>query len=58
MREKRSKTLQTAYAAHPDRFVRGIPQPPPLPVATWINPPAVPTEALLTNSENEVSHGA
>jgi hypothetical protein len=30
----------------------------PLSVVTWINPPAVPTEASLTNSENEVSHGA
>jgi putative transposase len=58
VRENRSKTLQTAYAAHPDRFVRGIPQPPPLPVATWINPPPTPTEASLTNFENEVSHGA
>jgi putative transposase len=58
VREKRSTTLRSAYAAHPDRFVRGIPQPPPLPVATWINPPAVPTEASLTNFENEVSHGA
>lgn len=58
VRENRSQTLQSAYAAHPNRFVRGIPQPPPLPVATWINPPAAPTEASLTNFQTEVSHGA
>ncbi|MHB8510284.1 MAG: transposase, partial [Candidatus Dormibacteria bacterium] len=58
VREKRSVTLLAAHAAHPDRFVRGVPQPPPLPVATWINPPAAQTEALLSNFENEVSHGA
>lgn len=58
VREQRSATLLAAHAAHPDRFVRGIPQPPPLPVATWINPPTAPTEALLSNFENEVSHGA
>ena len=31
--------LATAYAAHPDRFVRHHPVPPPLPTAVWINPP-------------------
>ena len=28
-----------AYAAHPERFVRGQPQVLPLPEAVWINPP-------------------
>ena len=28
---------------HPERFVRGIPQPDPLPQAVWINPPVTPT---------------
>lgn len=36
----RSRTLQSAYTAHPERFVRGIPQPPPLPTSVWINPPS------------------
>ena len=35
----RRETLQGAYAAHPERFVRKAPQPPALPTAAWINPP-------------------
>ncbi|MGI8551707.1 MAG: transposase, partial [Dehalococcoidia bacterium] len=35
----RIKILATAYAAHPERFVRHVPQPPSLPTAAWINPP-------------------
>ena len=35
----RQSTLQLAYAAHPERFVNGIPKPPELPSAVWINPP-------------------
>ena len=31
-----------AYQAHPERFVRGRPQPPAPPTAVWINPPAAP----------------
>ena len=40
IREQRVAVLAGAYAAHPERFVRVIPQPPPLPTAVWINPPA------------------
>ena len=36
---RRSDVLRAAYLAHPERFVKGIPVPPPLPTATWINPP-------------------
>jgi putative transposase len=36
----RQKVLDRAYAAHPERFVRGRPSPPELPPAVWINPPA------------------
>jgi putative transposase len=36
----RRQTLQLAYDAHPERFVKGTPQPPPLPSAVWINPPS------------------
>lgn len=32
--------LEAAYAAHPERFVRAMPQPPPLPTTVWIYPPA------------------
>lgn len=39
VRASRQQTLTTAYAAHPERFVRGAPQAPPLPSAVWINGP-------------------
>ena len=39
MRDARQQVLLTAYAAHPERFVRKPPQPPILPHAVWINPP-------------------
>jgi putative transposase len=32
--------LEAAYAAHPERFICAMPQPPTLPTAVWINPPA------------------
>ncbi len=35
----RQLVLQQAYLAHPERFVTGVPQPPALPIAAWINPP-------------------
>lgn len=37
---QRQHTLAAAYRAHPERFVRGQPQPGVLPQAVWINPPA------------------
>ncbi len=39
VREKRNDVLVAAYAAHPERFVKGTPQPAELPRAVWINPP-------------------
>jgi putative transposase len=36
----RSVTLDAAYLAHPERFVRRPPTPPEVPTAVWINPPA------------------
>ena len=35
----RQKTLDTAYALHPERFVKHPPSPPDLPTMAWINPP-------------------
>ena len=35
----RQRTLDAAFLAHPERFVRGRPGPQKLPVAAWINPP-------------------
>ncbi len=40
---QRQRTLELACAAHPERFVRGIPKPSPLPKAVWINPPTTST---------------
>ena len=38
--QERAAILRTAYTAHPERFPRGVPLPPPLPTAAWINKPA------------------
>lgn len=35
----RQQTLDTAYALHPERFVKRQPSPPQLPATAWINPP-------------------
>jgi putative transposase len=37
--QNRQAVLHQAYAVHPERFVKGLPQPPTLPTAVWINPP-------------------
>ena len=39
---ERQRILEAAWADRPERFVRGIPKPSPLPEADWINPPATP----------------
>jgi len=39
IRAQRAGVLDQAYAAHPERFVRGQPTPPPLPEIVYINPP-------------------
>jgi hypothetical protein len=31
--------LAAAHAMHPERFVRGVPKPQPLPTEVWINKP-------------------
>jgi putative transposase len=38
-RAQRATVLAQAYGQHPERFVRGVPQPPALPTAAWINQP-------------------
>jgi putative transposase len=40
----RTKTLTTAYNAHPERFIKGMPAPKAPPAAAWINPPDVPAD--------------
>jgi putative transposase len=39
--QRRAGILRAAYHAHPERFPRGVPVPPPLPTAAWINKPLV-----------------
>ena len=39
VRRARAATLSAAYTAHPERFTSRPPQPPRIPVTTWINPP-------------------
>lgn len=39
VRHQRQAVLTAAYTAHPERFVRGVPTPAPLPQMVWINPP-------------------
>jgi len=47
--ENRAQVLQAAYQRHPERYVKGLPQPPQLPQAVWINPPS-PVLALSDSS--------
>jgi putative transposase len=45
-RAQRATVLTHAYAQHPERFVRGVPQPPALPTAAWINQPRLAPSSL------------
>lgn len=45
--QQRQAILQQAYAAHPERFVRGAPIVPTLPDAVWINPPKGDSEQAI-----------
>lgn len=51
---QRAAVLARAYAAHPERFVRRPPQPPALPTAVWINPPAA---VALPSMPSEIHDG-
>ncbi len=44
-RRNRAAVLEAAFAATPERFVRGLPEPPTLPTAAWINPPRTEEDA-------------
>jgi putative transposase len=49
VRAQRAEVLATAYATHPERFVRKPPEPPSLPSTAWINrPPAATAKAVRT----------
>lgn len=51
---QRQQVLQGAYAAHPERFVRGQPKIPSLPQAVWINKPKEET----TDGETSLNSGS
>jgi putative transposase len=46
----RQEVLSTAYAAHPERFVRKPPRPPSPPGPVWINKPVDPNPAASASS--------
>jgi putative transposase len=41
----RKEVLAAAFQAHPERFVKGMPSPPAVPKAAWINRPKIESEA-------------
>jgi putative transposase len=44
---QRRIVLASAFDAHPERFVRGLPVPPSLPEAAWINKPKVESKKIV-----------
>lgn len=53
---QRQQVLQQAYAAHPERFVKGAPAIPNLAQAVWINPPPMGSTAEAgTEMDRDVS---
>jgi putative transposase len=48
---RRQVVLDTAYQAHPDRFVRRPPKPLPMPTQVWINKPVPPGEKTKADSQ-------
>ena len=44
-RARRAEVLRRAHLAHPERFPAGIPTPPSLPSAVWINKPKTEKES-------------
>ena len=52
-RARRAEVLARAYAAHPERFVRGLPRPAEIPKEVWINKPVVKAE----DGPTHITHG-
>ncbi len=44
---QRQIVLTSAFDAHPERFVRGLPVPPSLPEAAWINKPKIESKKIM-----------
>jgi putative transposase len=53
---QRRTVLISAFEAHPERFVRGLPVPPTLPEAAWINKPKVESKEFAP-AENDPNPG-
>lgn len=51
---RRAAVLAAAYAAHPERFVRGMPVPAELPTEVWINPPVMGAEKEATDGSRRI----
>jgi putative transposase len=51
---QRAGTLAQAHARHPERFVRGVPEPPTLPTAVWINKPRIGLPALIADRRPQI----
>jgi putative transposase len=49
-RAQRAATLEAAYRAHPERFPHGLPAPPLLPSAVWINKPKKQADTLSSTT--------
>ena len=58
-RAQRATVLAQAYGRHPERFVRGVPQPAALPTAAWINKPqtGLTTPHISATPENDALSG-
>jgi putative transposase len=48
---RRAEVLATAYAAHPERFPHGLPQPQALSTGVWINKPSITPPTLIAGTE-------
>jgi len=54
IRASRQRVLDEAYAAHPERFVKGRPLAPKVPDQVWINPPQSADDADVTSKMQSV----
>ena len=48
----RAVVLATAHAAHPERFLRGLPRPPACPTEVWINPPTTGSTEIASDGRS------
>jgi len=56
--QRRAEVLRSAFEAHPERFVRGVPQPAPAPKEVWINRPEQHLQVLLPSPSIPLEAGS